>query len=157
MPPKNASKTADIAKNDNHIGEADKADPGYQLIIEHGEADKLSPKSSDLIYFQLGRDIKTKINFLRISGNSGGGLHSKEWVSLETIINVLSEQAGHTFKSSILKSCMVGKSSNNASFLAAILRSSDIKLIRASDKSTFVHQLVDDFDKKSTALLKRTT
>ncbi|MEM5536574.1 hypothetical protein WNY58_09240 [Neptuniibacter pectenicola] len=157
MPLKNTSKSANTAKNDNHIGETGKADLSYQPIIEHGEADKLSPKSSDKIHFQFARDTKEKINYLRITGNGGGGLHSKEWVPLEGIISILAQQAGHTFKSSVLKSCMIGKSSNNSSFLAAILRSPDIELIRASDKSTFVHQLVDDFDKRSAALLKRSS
>ncbi len=157
MPPKNASKTADIAKNDNHIGETDKANPSYHLIIEDGKADKLSPKSSDKIHFQFAHDTEGKNNYLRITGNGGGGLHSKEWISLESVTSILAQQAGHPFKSSVLKNCMIGKSSNNSSFLAAILRSPDIKLIRPTDKSTFVHQLVDDFDKQSTALLKRST
>jgi len=154
MPPKNTSKPADITENHNHVREADTAGPSYKLIIERGIADKLSPKSSDKIYFQLARDTEEKINYLRIDSNDGGGLHSKEWIPLEGVINALSEQKGHSFKSSVLKPCMVGRSSNNASFLAAILRSPEIRLIRASDKSTFVHQLVDDFDKQSTALLK---
>lgn len=155
MPPKNISKPADITENDDHVGETNKPDQSYAMIIEHGEADKLSPKSPDKIHFQLAHDSKEKISYLRITGNGGGGLHSKEWIPLEGVINVLTGQAGHTFKSSVLKPCMVGKSSNNASFLAAILRSPEIKLIQPSEKSTFLHELAADFDKRSDELLKR--
>ena len=127
----------------------------YQILIENGEADKLSPKSTGKIYFELARYQVDGCNYLRIKGNEGGGLHSREWVSVEKVINTLSTQAGHPFKSSVLKTCTIGKSSNNASFLAAILRSSEIKLIQATEKNTFSHLLVDDFEKLSAALLKR--
>jgi len=50
---------------------------------------------------------------------------------------------------------MTGKSSNNASFLAAILRSPEIGLIKASEKNAFQHLLVDNFTKVAAALLQR--
>jgi hypothetical protein len=50
---------------------------------------------------------------------------------------------------------MIGKSANNASFLAAILRSPEIKLIKATEKSVFSHLLDDNFEKQSASLLKR--
>jgi hypothetical protein len=129
--------------------------PEHLLLIEKGEAGKLSPKSSGKIYFELVRQHTDNLNYLRITGNDGGGLHSREWISIEKVINALKTQEGHPFKSSILKTCMVGKSANNVSFLAAILRSTDIKLIKQSPTNTFSHLLVDDFDKQSAALLKR--
>lgn len=45
MSPKNISKPADIPENDDHAGETSKPDQSYAVIIEHGEADKLSPQS----------------------------------------------------------------------------------------------------------------
>ncbi len=128
----------------------------FQIIIENGTADKLRPKSKGKIYFQLARNQDDKANYLRITGNDGGGLHSREWVALDKVITTLSGQAGHPFKSSALKDCMVGKSANNASFLAAILRSSDINLIKPSEKSTFHHVLADDFEQQAASLQKRT-
>lgn len=128
----------------------------FQIIIEKGTADKLSPKSEGKIYYQLARNQDDKANYLRITGNDGGGLHSREWIALDKVITTLSGQAGHPFKSSALKECMVGKSANNASFLAAILRSSDIGLIKPSEKSTFHHLLVDDFEQRAASLQKRT-
>lgn len=127
----------------------------YHPLIEKGVADKLSPKSTGKIYFQLARHQEDGRNYLRIDSNDGGGLHSREWIPLDNVVNALAGQSGHPFKSSILKACMIGKSSNNASFLAAILRSPPIKLIQPSEKSTFLHVLVADFDKRSDELLKR--
>lgn len=128
----------------------------FQIIIEQGTADKLSPKSTGKIYFQLARHQDDQTNYLRITGNDGGGLHSREWIALDKVIATLSGQAGHPFKSSVLKTCMVGKSANNVSFLAAILRSGDIKLLKPSEKSLFHHVLVDDFEQQAASLQKRT-
>lgn len=131
-------------------------DEQFEIIIEKGTANKLSPKSKGKIYFQLARNQDDKANYLRITSNDGGGLHSREWVALDKVITTLSGQAGHPFKSNALKECMIGKSANNASFLAAILRSSEIKLIKPSEKSTFHHVLVDDFEQRAVSLQKRT-
>ena len=127
----------------------------FELIIERGEANKLSPKSQGKIYFQLATNLDDKQNYLRIIGNDGGGLHSKEWVSLEKVISTLSGLTDQVFKSSALKSCMVGRSSNNFSFLAAVLRSSQVNLITAAEGSPFSHQLSPSFDKTSAELLKK--
>ncbi len=130
-------------------------DTNYELIIERGEADKLSPKSVGKIYFQFAKNLEDSGLYLRITGNDGGGLHSREWVDFQKVIDTISPQSNHPFKSTLLKSCMKGKSSNNTSFLAAILRSPEIRLIKASDKSAFLHLLVDDFDNGAAALLQR--
>ncbi len=128
----------------------------FKLIIERGVADKLNPKATGKVYFQLARHTEENKNYLRIDGNDSSGLHSREWIPLESLVEQLKAQAGHPFKSLILKSCMKGKSANNASFLAAILRSPEIKLIQPAEKNLFLHQLVEDFDARSSALLKRT-
>ena len=157
MPTKKPPKTSAKPENADHAGENSHSDQEYTLLIERGIAEKLSPKSVGKVYFQLSRDMKEKKNYLRIDSNDGGGLHSREWIPLESIVSILAGQAGHPFKSTCLKSCMTGKSANNASFLAAILRSPEISLIKASEKSIFHHLLVDDFEKLSTALLKRSS
>lgn len=141
-----AVETADEAENN---------EPTYRLIIERGEALKLSPKSESKIYFQLALNEDDQALYLRIDSNDGGGLHSKEWISVELIIDTLKQLEGATFKSTALKSCMVGKSSNNASFLAAILRSPDIQLIKPAEEGIFSHILVADFDAISADLLSR--
>ncbi|WP_271271484.1 hypothetical protein [Aliamphritea hakodatensis] len=136
-------------------GIADPVNSDYALIIERGLADKLSPTSTGKIYYQLAQNINDQKLYLRISGNDGGGLHSKEWIDLAVVIETLSTQANRPFKSTLLKPCMRGKSSNNASFLAAILRAPDIALTKASEKNAFLHLQVDDFETVAEQLLQR--
>lgn len=130
-------------------------DAGYTFVIEKGVASKLSPKSAGAVFFQLAVKDEDKSLHLRISGNEGGGLHSKEWVSVTAIIELLKPLKEQHFKSNVFKSVMVGKSSNNVSFLSGILRSTDIGLIQPSPEGTFLHQLPADFDLKCKTLLAR--
>lgn len=64
-------------------------DAGYTLLIDKGVAAKLSPKSTGAVFFQLAVKDEDNSLHLRISGNEGGGLHSKEWVSVTAIIEAL--------------------------------------------------------------------
>jgi hypothetical protein len=73
----------------------------YKIIIENGEAAKLSPKSSGKIYFEMAHHQIDGCNYLRIKGNESGGLHSLEWVSLEKVIATLAGQVGNPFKSTV--------------------------------------------------------
>ncbi len=133
--------------------EAINPDAGYTFLIDKGVASKLSPKSAGAVFFQLAVKDEDNSLYLRISGNEGGGLHSKEWVSVTAIIELLKPLKEQSFKSNVFKKVMVGKSSNNVSFLSGILRSADIGLIQPSPEGTFLHQLGADFDLKCRTLL----
>lgn len=128
-------------------------DAGYTFLIDKGVASKLSPKSAGAVFFQLALKDEDNSLHLRISGNEGGGLHSKEWVSVTAIIELLKPLKDQHFKSNVFKKVMVGKSSNNVSFLSGILRSADIGLIQPSPEGTFLHQLPADFELKCKTLL----
>lgn len=128
-------------------------DTGYTFLIDKGVASKLSPKSAGAVFFQLAVKNEDNSLHLRISGNEGGGLHSKEWVSVTAIIELLKPLKDQHFKSNVFKKVMVGKSSNNVSFLSGILRSADIGLIQPSPEGTFLHQLPADFELKCKTLL----
>lgn len=129
----------------------------YQVIIDQAKANKLSPKTLDCIFFQVALNLDDDKVYLKMTGNEGGGLHSKEWLALHKIIDILSNQQSEKhFKSSVLRPVFVGKSSNNAAFLAAVLRSETIGLIRCSDSSKFLHVLTDDMQEKGDGLLKLT-
>jgi len=133
----------------------DDPDAYYQIIIERGEAAKLSPRAEGKIYFQLARHDQEDRVYVRIDGNDGGGLHTREWIDMMTVVDTLREQADKAFKSTLLKTCIVGKSANNASFLAAILRAPGLELIQASEKSPFIHVLTEDFEQAAQAVLDR--
>lgn len=120
-------------------------DAPYQLVIEKGVAAKLSPKSPGTITYHVGADDAGEL-YIRIVANNSGGLFSKEWVSVKDIVALLKQQGDKTFKSSLFKQVIVGKSSNNASFLACVLRASDIGFITSSPKGTFLHERSDELE-----------
>lgn len=139
--------------------DADKARPGpgdtadsvpggpapIRTLLNH-TAEKLSTRSEGLIFYAIGRHEESGALFLKITGNQGGGLHSKEWIALSAIDDVLrSLPADKPFKSSVMKRLFKGGSANNAGFLSAILRSDGLKLIQKADGNPMLHELVPDY------------
>ncbi|WP_305811690.1 hypothetical protein [Photobacterium leiognathi] len=125
---------------------------GYTLIVENGKALKLSPKMQNHVFYQIAAQDDDESLHIRLSGNEGGGLHSKEWISVNAIIEVLDAMKDQPIKSTILKSVFIGSSTNNAAFLAAVLRSDEIGLLAQSEKSVFIHKLSADYEDRKTAL-----
>lgn len=123
--PKQAEKPA---KNDQLL-------EGYTILLEQGKALKLSPKTQNHVFYQIATHDEDEQLCLRISGNEGGGLHSKEWLAVEKITETLEGLTGQTIKSTMLKPVFTGSSSNNTAFLAAVLRSPEIGLlVRAGEE-----------------------
>ncbi|WP_305370885.1 hypothetical protein [Photobacterium leiognathi] len=125
---------------------------GYSLIVENGKALKLSPKTQNHVFYQIAAQDDGSLH-IRLSGNEGGGLHSKEWLSVNAIIEVLDAMKDQPIKSTILKSVFKGGSTNNAAFLAAVLRSDEIGLLTQSEKSVFIHKLSADYEERKNTLL----
>ena len=123
----------------------------FTNIVLDGKAKKLSPKTENHVFYQLSVHDDLNALFLRLSGNEGGGLHSKEWVAFEDIIAVLNEQDDKPFKSTVLKSVFKGGSANNAGFMAAALRG--LLLILPSEKSVFLHVLAPDYEQRRDELM----
>ena len=126
---------------------------GYSLIVENGKALKLSPKTQNHVFYQIATQDDDESLHIRLSGNEGGGLHSKEWISVNAIIEVLDAMKDQPIKSTILKSVFIGSSTNNAAFLAAVLRSNEIGLLIQSEKSVFTHKLSADYENRKAELL----
>jgi hypothetical protein len=125
-------------------------------VIVDGKAAKLSTKQRGFVTFTLATCIDSGELELRLTGNDGGGLHSKEWLSVTTIIEVLSLQAlDKPFKSTVFKSVFKGASANNASFLAAVLRSKDINLIISTEKSQYLHMMPSNYESVRDQLLAK--
>ncbi|EKO3566867.1 hypothetical protein P0E95_003252 [Vibrio metschnikovii] len=120
-------------------------------ILKEGIARKLSPKSTNHVFYEIGREHQDGDLYLRLVTNEGGGLHSKEWVKLVDVLDVLSSQEDKPFKSSVLRTVFSSKSANNAGFLAACLR--DMELTIKSEKSVFLQVLAPDFHKHRDELL----
>lgn len=120
--------------------------PAPILTLLNHTAEKLSARSEGLIFYAIGRHEESGDLFLKITGNQGGGLHSKEWIALSAIDEVLrSLPADKPFKSSVMKRLFKGGSANNAGFLSAILRSDGLKLVQKADGNPMLHELVPDY------------
>ena len=125
-------------------------------VIVDGKAAKLSTKKRGFVTFTLATCIDKGELELRLTGNDGGGLHSKEWLSVAAIIEILNVQAtDKPFKSTVFKSAFKGASANNASFLAAVLRSKDINLIVSTEKSQYLHMIPSNYESVRDQLLAK--
>ncbi|WP_211683725.1 hypothetical protein [Moritella sp. 24] len=128
----------------------------FSNIVLSGKGKKLSPKTTNHVFFDVAEHDEEGELYIRLSGNEGGGLHSKEWINLSKLFAILDEQVDKPFKSTVLKPTLKKSNANNAGFLAGVLRSPDIGLIVQSDTSVFLHVLADDYEEKKTKLLALT-
>ncbi len=117
----------------------------YKLLIESGQAKKISPKASGILTWQLAMSETDNELYLRLMANGSGGLFSKDWVPLSKIESVLEVQPTTGFTSGVFRSLFKGSSANNAGFLAAVLRSPDICLLEAHPEKLFTHVLYADW------------
>ncbi|HIF6001840.1 hypothetical protein [Vibrio parahaemolyticus] len=115
----------------------------FTNIVREGKAKKLSPKTENHVFYQIALHNKENELHIRMSGNEGGGLHSKEWILLKDITAVLDVQGDKPFKSSVLKCVFSGQSANNAGFMCGVCRG--LGLIIQSEKSVFLHVLAPDY------------
>lgn len=116
-------------------------------VLYSGEAEKISPHSKGLLTFELGKNGETSALALRLTGNGEGGLFSHEWIMLDEIYAVL-EQQKEGFPSRVFRPPFGQGSTNNAGFLAAILRSPDICLIEADNNRLFTHRCYPDWQQR---------
>jgi len=98
-------------------------------ILKVGTCPSLSGKSK--LSYEIGCDAESAIHF-RVVGNSGGGQHNVEWVTMEKIGKSLSESTAITSFS--LHSIFKGKSLNNGGFLLAVLKHEGLVLAPEDEK-----------------------
>jgi hypothetical protein len=103
-------------------------------ILHSGQALKLAPGSTSKISYDIGRNEETHQLCIRLNGSDSGGLCSKAWIALTEVMALLDQQsADKPFSSALFKSIWQHKgSSNNAGFLAAVLRDQSV-IISAPD------------------------
>lgn len=123
------------------------------LLLRSGEARKVGQRSTGAIRYDIVSDSERTKVFIRITGNDGGGYFSRELVDFDKAIdNVASYKNGNPFPSKVFASAFFGKSSNNAGFLAAVLRGE--QLLDAAPGSDFQHVISGEWANwKATALL----
>lgn len=109
-------------------------------LVRSGSASKLRDAKL-LVHYEIGESNKELS--LRITGNDEDGLFSREILPLKQVAGCLSKQSkGAMFSSSIFSSVFTKKSSNNAGFLAAILRAE--KVLHPVEDKLYQHKLVID-------------
>ncbi|EKO3405943.1 hypothetical protein RAX51_002992 [Vibrio fluvialis] len=123
----------------------------FTYIVREGKAKKLSPKTENHVFYEIAIHDEDNEFYIRMSGNEGGGLHSKEWIPLKDITAVLDVQGDKPFKSSVMKCVFSGQSANNAGFMCGLCRG--LGLIIQSEKSVFLHVLAPDYEQRRDDLL----
>ena len=89
-------------------------------ILKIATCPSFSGKST--LTYHIGCNEKSKILF-RIANNTGGGFFSKEWIALDTILNIFDQQPDNKpIVSLLLYPLFQGKSLNTPAFLLAVLR-----------------------------------
>ncbi|MGM5989825.1 hypothetical protein ABLA44_19750 [Vibrio parahaemolyticus] len=123
----------------------------FTYIVREGKAKKLSPKTENHVFYEIALHDEENELYIRMTGNQGSGLHSKEMIPLKDITAVLDVQGDKPFKSSVLKCVFSGQSANNAGFMAACCRG--LGLIIQSEKSVFLHVLAPDYEQRRDEIL----
>jgi hypothetical protein len=93
------------------------------VLLKSASARKLGKHAQGEIHYQMLCDTARQILSLAITGNDDGGYFSREVLSFHKVEACLSSREQDArFPSKVLKEIFTGRSSNNAGFLAAILR-----------------------------------
>ncbi|EMD1178371.1 hypothetical protein VP758_004984 [Vibrio harveyi] len=122
----------------------------FEQIVLSGAAPKLAGNGK--VLYEVALHNEEKQLYFRIVGQEGGsGLHSKEWLSVNAMLELIEEQRDKPWKSQLYKQLFNGGSSNNHSFCASIIR--DLGLASKTDSSRYLHALATDFQDKKEALL----
>ena len=94
-------------------------DPSIR-ILKVATCPSLSGKST--LTYHIGCNAQSDIQF-RIVNNTGGGFFSKEWIALDTILNIFDQQPDNkAIVSLLLYPLFQGKSLNTPAFLLTVLR-----------------------------------
>jgi hypothetical protein len=57
----------------------------FTNIVLSGKGRKLTPKTENHVFYEVVKHDEDNRLYLRLSGNEGGGLHSKEWILLQSV------------------------------------------------------------------------
>jgi len=92
-------------------------------LLKEGSARKLGARAEGSINYNILADKERQCLFVAVTGNKGGGYFSKERVDITKIEACLDRgTSGQPFPSKTFKEAFIGRSSNNAGFLVAVLR-----------------------------------
>ncbi|MGZ8190747.1 MAG: hypothetical protein ACXWTS_05900, partial [Methylococcaceae bacterium] len=115
------------AKNLTGSETATESNTQTYLSLKTGKASKTGQRSHGQIHYRILTDSTHQQLYITITRNDGGGYYSKEIVPFEHVEQCLEGFSVHKpLSSKIFQTAFIGQSSNNAGFLAAILRAENL-------------------------------
>ena len=125
-----SQKEKDSSIDDSASGPPDATTPSAQasikqsfMLLKTGIAKKLGKQGEGGIGYRILGDTARKSIFLSITENDGGGYFSREIVPFQKVEACITKREQEKpFPSKTFKEAFTERSSNNAGFLAAILR-----------------------------------
>jgi hypothetical protein len=121
-------------------------------LLKTATASKIGKQAHGGLSYQILSDVERQGLHIAITGNDGGGYFSREIVPVIKVQACLTHLApGKPFPSKLFRGAFVGRSSNNAGFLAAIARAETL-LTQAPDMET-QHVMAGDWNAWQALLL----
>lgn len=140
--------------------QADSAVEHTFWMLKEIRAAKLGPRAEGGIRYQVLADADRQNLYIAITTNESGGYFSRERVPLDKIEACLTSiKPDQPFQSKALKDVFIGRSSNNAGFLMAVLRNeglataapnSETQHVRHGDMATWKAKLLTEPGKQIT-------
>ncbi len=124
----------------------------FTNVVKQGEADKLGSKSVGKVQYEIALHDEEKQLYFRIAGQTGGaGLHSKQWIPIASLFDLIESQEDRAWKSQIYRSLYSSGSANNQGFCAAIARG--LNLAAKAESSIYMHTKSKDYEGVKAELL----
>lgn len=100
-----------------------RVDPEVITLIAQHTIAKLSERAVGRMTYQIAVGASGTV-YVSVNANEGGGCFSQEWIAMPHLRSVLAPHldSGKSFPTSVLRAAFVSRSTNNAGFLAALLR-----------------------------------
>ena len=113
-------------------------------LLNAGMAKKLGQRSTGLLSYYVLADNDRRDLLIAVTRNEGHGHFSRERVHFRTVMTCLEKyKSGMPFVSKVFKDVFVSRSSNNASFMAAVLRA--LGLLAAAPEAETQHVVTGDW------------
>ncbi|HBN6185420.1 TPA: hypothetical protein L3M65_004586 [Vibrio parahaemolyticus] len=127
-------------------------DNPFSNVLKSGEVPKLGVRAKGTVIYEIAQNSKDQQLYFRIAGQSGGaGLHSKHWIQLTKLLELIESQGDKPWKSQLYKELYEKGSANNQGFCAAIVRG--LGLATRSGASIYLHVVSDKYQENKNALL----
>ena len=99
-------------------------------LILTAQCPKLSPTAEGLLSYNIWQETDSDVLYIALAANEGGGYFSHELIPVLHLMDCLAtlQASKQAFPAVRLRTAFEGKSANNASFLAAVLRHQEVLL-----------------------------